>query len=264
MVQISWERVNRALAQFARQQGILSEKVLSIMRVLPQLLGLCGDVSRSRKTAYRIGCTLLSSPSVKLFVPVCPDYSHADGKYTFRHMGSGVSLLFLKHRAFVERLLAALPEMQIHVLLADHERDLQHLRGALRISDEVFEHNIQGTLQALRIVAPASWEVNTFTAAFPGFGAQVWVKAEALLRDPRHRHALVSDTKSRRHLYDKIGYPRRTKTRLMCTAHVAAQYVCLAEEAVRAQALICNHTTTSLRWYLQTSAGILHNPVSIY
>jgi hypothetical protein len=261
---IPWRRVRRGLAQSARRQGISLDVVAKILPVLHQVIDLCGDASHSRQAVYRIGCGLLYEP-VKLFVPVCPDYAHRDGKYTFEWMGSGVSLLFLKHQPFVEGLLRVLPNASVTVLLADHERELQSLRGVLGIPNTEFERNIRGTLRALQDSVPTGWEVKAFTSAFPGFTTRIWRQTEILLQSSEHRNALEADTASRGRLYDKIGYPVDPPgTRLKCTAHVAAQYVCLGEEAARAHALICNHTTTSLRWYFLALAGVLHNPVTIY
>lgn len=262
MSSIPWRRVRQGLAQFARQHAIDPARVGNVLHILHALVTICGEQSHSRQALYRIGCALLARWPAHLYVPVCPDYSHAQGAYTFERMGSGIPLLFEKHRPFVERVLTVLPGAHVTVLVADHERELQHLRGVVGVSSSMFERNIKGTLKALRRTVPAHWRVRAFTQAFPGFTERVWAKTRAMLDDAQEQHALESDTGARCGLYDRIGYP--LDERLMCTAHVSAQYFTLGELAAQEHSLVVNHTTTSLRQYKRTTVGLLHNPVRIY
>ncbi|MBI5369801.1 hypothetical protein HZA85_01225 [Candidatus Uhrbacteria bacterium] len=259
-----WRRVRRGLAQYARQRGIDPVLVGRVLTQLYRLLPLCGYATQSRKAIYRLGCTMLEGP-LRVFTPVCPAYSHADGKYTFRGMSDGVPLLFMKHCDFLERVLKVLPDAQITILLADHERALQNLRGVLKVPDDEFERNITGSLAALRAAVPHGWDVRAFTEIFPGFEEMISARAQTLLDDHGTHMQLVLDTGSRAPLYNKIGYPDHPSSiRKWCTAHVAAQYQCFGELMVQRGAVICNHTTTSLRWYASVNAVVLHNQTTVY
>lgn len=261
MSTIPWKRVRRGLAQFARQHGHSDAEVAKVMRVLPRVLALCGNASHSRKAAYRIAYALLQ-PRVPMIVPVCPDYSNEDGKYTYKGMSDGLPLLFLKHKPFVDQLVAILPQAQVTILLGDHEGQAQELRRVLGVTQSEFFSHIAGSLAAMRSICPAQWNVTSFSQMFPGFFEKTWQRAQELLRDSQMRKSVEWEATLREALYDQIGYP--LETRLERTAHVVAQYLCLGEEVSRQNGLICNHSTTSLRWYIPTHVAVLHNPVKIY
>lgn len=264
MSTIPWKRVRKGLAQFARTHGLEDRRVQEVYEALRSIVRLCGNFSHSRQAVYRLGCALFQDEPC-ILTPVCPDYSHKNGKYTFQGMRDGVPLLFKRHRPFLSRVLKIIPGARVMIFLADHERELQHLRGVLRVPNEQFERNIQGSLKALRDTVPTGWEVSCFTDAFPGFAKRVWDNASALLVAEQTKQFIVEDTLYRASLYNKLGYPADPpEIRQQCTAHVAAQYLCFAQEAKRQNAIICNHTTASLRWYRVAKVALLHNPTVVY
>ena len=261
MSMIPWKRVHRGLAQYARTHEIHPTRVEQVMLALQALLKIAGDGSRSRQAMYRLGCALLA-PKPHIFVPVCPDYSNKDGKYTYEGMGDGIPLLFNKHRPFVSQVLKIVPEAQVTILIADHEGGLPDFRVAHHVTLEEFRTRVERTRAKVKQASPKTWEVHMFTEVFPGFLTKAWDEAHVLLIDAKMRERLELDTLRRAPLYDKIGYPR--EGRLERTAHVAGQYVCLGHEVRSRGALVCNHTTTSLSWYGPTQVAVLHNPVVIY
>lgn len=262
MSTIPWRRVRRGLAQFARQHAIDPSRVGEVCAILQRLVGICGIESRSRQALYRIGCALLAQWPAHLYVPVCPDYSHNGSVYTYQGLGCGLPLLYSKHRPFLDQVLEILPQAEVTVLLADHEAGLEDFRVRLGVSQEKFTSCLLGTKAAIQAHVPPKWMVRTFNELFPDFLERAWERGEQMLADPQTHSNLRHDSDKRSRFYDTLGYPH--KGRLERTAHVAGQYVLLGEYVRDRNALVCNHSTTSLRWYRFVGASCLHNPVSIY
>jgi hypothetical protein len=256
-----WRRVHHGLAQYAQQRGINPHRVLKVVRTLNQIQSFCGDATQSRKGLYRLGCALLE-PQPHIFVPICPDYSHMDGKYTYRGLGSGVPLVFMKHWPFLNRVVHLVPCVCVTILIADHEGELPDFRQSLGVTLKKFRASVRGTRKAIKQIVPKSWSVFLFTKMFPRFLDQTLTRAQSLLADPDFANSLRADAILRGRLYQMLGYP--PESWIDRTAHVAGQYLCLGEAVVAQNAIVCNHSTTSLRWYRQVHAAILHNPVTIY
>lgn len=259
MSTIPWKRVRRGLAQFARQHGQRDAEVAKAMHVLHQILALCGPESWSRKAVYRIGCALLQKP-IQLFVPMCPDFLYEDDRVTYKGLGSGIPLLFRRHMVFLNQVVQLIPNAQVTIVLADHEGEPEELRRALHVTSEEFAIKIRGSFEAIAAACPQTWHLIMFTDLFPGFIEKTWQHAQELLQDPVMRKSIEWEAFLRTALHNQIGYaPER---RLEITAHAVAQYLCLGQKVVEQNGLICNHTTTSLKWYHYTHAAVLHNPVN--
>ncbi len=256
-----WKRVQRGLEQYARTNGVIPQQVNATMRVLRRIVSMCGSMVIGRRFLYRLGCALFErTPYV--FVPVCPDYSYEDGKYTYKDLRNGLPLLYLKHKPFLLELEQFLPNVKIIILLADHEGDLPELRAALNVSLETFRTNVEGSKDAIVDDCPAHWRVTTFSEQFPGFSQHAFERANEIFREKKYQRRLAQDTSVRRELYEKIGYHHSIQCER--TAHVAAQYLCLGEQVVNVHGIICNHMTTSLSWYMDAGVAFVQNPVKIY
>lgn len=258
MSTIPWKRVRKGLAQFAREHGFKTSAVARVMHVLHQVLALCGNESQSRKAVYRIGCALLHQP-VHLFVPVCPDYLYEVDTFTYRGMGQGIPPLFHRHKVFLDQVVKLIPDANVTIMLADHEGEPEELRRVLHVSKEEFRRNMKGSFAAIARVCPKPWKLIMFTDLFPCFIEQTWKRAQELLRDPFMKRSIVWEASLRTALHDHIGYAQ--ERRLEITAHAVAQYLATGEAIARQGGLICNHTTTSLKWYQPTQVAVLHNPV---
>lgn len=90
-----------------------------------------------------------------MFMAVCPDYSHEDGKYTFRALWNGVGLVAQRSLEAIRRFheYAQGYEFDLHfiVAMADFEADCEKNRRLVgNISADEFRHRCQESMVALR------------------------------------------------------------------------------------------------------------------
>ena len=72
--------------------------------ILEKIIPLCGPFSRGKRVCREVGLWLLRGHT-EIVAPVCPDYSHENGKYNFRTLNSGVPLLGEIHIQFLHVIL---------------------------------------------------------------------------------------------------------------------------------------------------------------
>jgi len=263
---IDWKRVRRTLLRQSRLCAIPERKVEETLGLLPPMIDICGDYSRSRKVAERVGMLLMRTDVPEVIVPTCPAYPNRSGRYHRVHtLGSGVSLLTRLHLPFLERLAALIPMIRVTILVADFEAEDRILRQATGLTREAFIDRVHRTAAATRaLVRPFGWNAKLFSDFMPSFleartQAVKWIGSVPAF-DPQLR----ADTLARSDFY-RLYYPNGTFNRMMGrTIKAAAEYTVLGDEAAARGLIIVNHTTTSLSWYLRTQAAFLQNPIRTY
>jgi len=262
---INWSRVRTALSQTARRLDASPEQLRDVGQRLPDLLNICGPASRTNRVAIRIGETLLLGGNT-LVVPTCPDYSYSYGRYDFKTIRGGVSLLLRKHFPFIVGVLEILPHMQVHVMLADQEADDAALCRATHVDRENFLANVRksaGSIRAALTLRGLAWQVSLMTEAIPDLREREAQLAQWIAQEAEFARHIDSDTHARREMYRRMRL-RGSALRRLRTIDTAAQYVALGEIAQEHNWLIVNHTTTNLAWYLRSRVGFLHNQVRVY
>ena len=261
---IDWERVKAALFQSERRYQFQG-RAEAVMEILPALIGVCGDFSATRKMAYRVGEILLQETPV-IIAPSCPDYGYENGRYTFRGLQGGVSLVAQCHIAFIEKIQEFLPKVKPFILYADHEADDPELCARVGKTREEFLALVQNSITETRaMVESKGWKAKMMTEEIPDLVAQEHAYATQIASEPNYRQRITTDTTARAEMYQRINGRLTFEEMRMRTIATAAQYVAMGQYATRQKYLICNHTTVNLAsWYLQTGAAVLHNPVSVY
>lgn len=263
---LDWKRVRGALFHEARRRGISETKTEETLALLPQLIGMCGDYSRSRKVAERLGSLLLGTDAPEVIVPTCPAYPNRDGRYhRVWTLGSGVSLLTRLHLPFLGRLAELIPTVRVTVLVADFEAEDPILRRATGLTRTAFIDRVRATAAATRaLVQPLGWNARLFSEFMPTFAQARAEAAEWIRAEPAFVPQIRADTLSRQSFY-RLYYPRATFGRMMGrTVKAAAEYTVLGREAANRGLIIVNHTTSSLAWYVRTDVAFLQNPVRTY
>ncbi len=263
---IDWKRVRRALLQQSRACAIPDQKVEETLALLPTLIEMCGDYSRSRKVAERLGSLLMRTDVPEIIVPTCPAYPNRSGRYhRVGTLGSGVSLLTRLHLPFLERLATLMPTARVTILVADFEAEDRVLRRATGLTRDAFVDRVRKTAAATHaLVRPFGWNARLFSEFMPSFleardEAAQWIRSVASF-EPQLR----ADTLARRGFY-RLYYPNGSFHRMLGrTVKAAAEYTVLGTEAAGRGLIIVNHTTTSLAWYLRTEAAFLQNPIRTY
>lgn len=261
---IDLERVTRALRQNVRKNPDRQDRLETTLTALPRIVAACGEYSQTRRMATLIGNMLLSGQH-RIVVPCCPDYSHDGSRYTFRNLHGGVSLLALKHIAFLEKIAMLLPNAEATFLYADHEADdIELLRVTGKTKDE-FTVLVRDSIAATQEkIATHGWTAYAMTDLMPDLVTEEEKAYRWITENPDFKRRIDSETMDRAEMYFKI---RRTLTDAEMrerTVRTAAQYVAFGRFAAEQKCFVLNHTTVNLSWYLQTEVAILHNPVSIY
>ncbi|MDD2785787.1 MAG: hypothetical protein PHS79_02720 [Patescibacteria group bacterium] len=260
---IDWKRIEKALRQMLRNvNSQRSEK--DALANLQRLLEFCGPGSLNRPMIVKIAKAALVEQSI-VYAPCCPDYSHLDGRYTFRGLDGGISLLAELHIAFLERLAPILPNAQITLLLANQEAEDAAIIRAVGTTREEFQDKLYMSLTAIRTrIGRLGWEAKFMTDVIPDLVTKEKSFAQEISNDNSKRVRLQTELGSRMDMYRRIDNHMLYEEMMRRTVRTAAQYLTLGEFAFRENALVCNHTTTNLSWYGETNAAILHNPVSVY
>ncbi len=260
---VDWKRVYSALAQRARANQVAPERVSEVVERLKKILLLCGPASAGRKVLQRIGFALLSDRP-RIIAPACPDYSHYDGKYTFRRLNNGVSLLARKQIDFLRAAQQVLAEVEVTITVADQEAEDESLRKSVGESIESFRAKVRETIEAITAeVRQDGWRVATMTNVIPEFSTQEEFWIERIRGDKELVTQITTDSIARSEMYSRIAL-FTAEQMFARTLRTAAQYLVLGTWAQNTDTLIANHTTTNLAWYLRTGAGILHNPIAVY
>lgn len=265
-ISIEWKRVQTALFQEARRRQIPTEKVEATLSILPEIIGLCGTYSQSRKMAVRVGRVLIGTDAPEFVVPTCPAYPNRSGRYHKVYtLGSGVSLLTKLHLPFLERLAKAVPTARITILVADFEAEDRIIRRATGLTREAFVQRVRSTAEATAaLMRPHGWNAALFSEFLPNF-AERRLEAIGWIRSvPAFLPQLQADTLARRDFY-RLYYPCANASQMIArTVKAAAEYTVLGNEAAGRGQIVVNHSTTSLAWYLRTDVALLHNPVRTF
>jgi len=261
---VNQKRLFKSLAQEARRTGRPSEDVSRVCERVRLISDICGEQTSSHQMLFRLGTTLLRG-DVHIIAPACPDYSHQDGKYTFRTLGSGVSLLAEHQIAFLKRVSDIL-DSRFTILIADQEALDSGLQKALGLSMEDFQRRVLGSLRATQeIVQPLGWAAEAMTSFFPDLLEREEEEEEAILADSSLLPKVERDSYFRSEMYRKILGPLSTLEQFReRTLRTAAQYRAVAALAANKGLVVSNHSTTNLSWYKTAGTAVLHNAVSVY
>lgn len=260
--QVDWHRLEKSLIQYERKGSRVrnSKETISVINKWADHLG---EASLARAMIYKIGLVLMDCEKPKVLVPVCPDYTHTNGKYDFRGINGGISLLAHKQEEFLEKIGAATP-LEIHFLIADQESEDRRIAEAIGKTQSEFREMIESSVEAMaRRFSPKGWNSGKMTSFAPDLASlETLLKKELSTGEQMDRIRL--DTLLRGVMYNKICDTMAHEERVNRTLRTAAQYLALGTIAAKRTALIANHTTVNLRYYSLCGAALLHNPVSVY
>ena len=263
--QIDWNRVRRALIQKEKQSKIKEGLVDDgFVRLKELITDICGEFSRNRRMAIKIGSKLLFTENPVIVTPCCPDYSHKDGCYTFRGLNGGVSLLTQKHIEFLKKVCQLFSNIKPLFVIADAEVNDIEIRHAIGKSREEFDTLVKESLLKTQKILPPNYKIEPMTTIIPDLIEKEIVISKQIKDNQKLSSRITSETLQRTDMYFKIKPRFEIGEMRERTIRTAAQYIAFGEHTDKQGYLICNHTTTSLSWYLQTGAAVLHNPASIY
>jgi hypothetical protein len=260
------ERIVKALRQEARTLCVSQSMLNQVVVTLDQLLALCGEASRGRQVAIRIGKVLMRTGlSPTILAPCCPDYSHKQGVYDFVSLGGGISLLAQHQIAFLTQVQEAIPDAKVRSLIADQEAEDPELCRKCGVTTEEFRALVALSVKETRsAVAARGWEVLPMTIAVPDFYEIEGITREELRSNASLRNRLTSESIQRSSMYERINRNFTNEEMFERTVRTAAQYLMLGRYASVNDMLVSNHTTTNLSWYNDAETATLHNPVAIY
>jgi len=259
----AWHKTEKALRQEFRTQP-RDGRIAHAIRIIPDILARCGYGSANRRSVLKIAKALTERPPV-IYAPSCPDYGNNGHIYTFHGLGGGVSLLTRHHVGFLARLTAVLPEVKVIFLLADQEADDEEILRSVSVDRGAFLERMHSSLAETRkYIAPQGWTAEFMTHAIPDLRELEREEARRIAGDPAKRSRINDEMRMRASMYRRIN-PRMTEGMMRDrTIRTAAQYLAMGQFVKKQNALVCNHSTTNLKWYAETDVAILHNPISVY
>ncbi len=262
ILSIDWKRIGKFASDEERKTACVrgSSEVISMLK---EIASISGEATHSRQILICVAQILLHQKVPLTIVPVCPDYTHEDGKYDFRGLNGGISLLALKHAMFVRRLEKILP-LSVEFLIADQESEDVLIRQAIRKTKEEFDHLITSSLQTMREQFEArGWRASKMTTFAPEITALEHLFSEKL-KEAQALSKLECEAIMRKAMYDKINPQMSAGLRVERATRTASQYLAMGTIATRSNALVVNHTTVNLRYYKTTGTALVHNEVSVY
>lgn len=264
--QPDWNRIEKAIIQYARRKNKIVDqhKLKGILNELAIIREISGSYSSGRAELNKIGYSLLEGNPI-IAAPSCPDYSHTNGCYNFRSLGSDVSLLALKHIEFLKKLTHLIPRISIVILIADQEILNEEVRKAVNVTYDEFNSKLRGSYQATqKLVHELKWEVAMMTKHMPNLLDDEHKVAQWIASDSHRMERIINETCMRSSMYKRINASMNESDMRQRTIATAAQYIALGNYAAKNNWIICNHTTTNLSWYKETSVGVIHNDICIY
>ena len=257
------DRLLKSLTQRAREKGHV-RSVEEAARLAETLARMCGPRSQSRQATFRIGCVLLARECPTVLVPVCPDYGHEGGRYTFRHLGSGVPLSVKLHAAFLQQMQLAVP-CKPHLLIADREEEDEVICRAVGIDRCEFGRRVEGSLaEIVAMAGPRGWAASRMSDVIRDLTEREASHADYIRNDGALSARVKSDAVARWHMYRRIDTRLTSADMEARTARTMAQYRAVGSFVVSNECLVVNHTTTNLSAYADVGAALIHNPVEVY
>ena len=260
---INWKRLEKFVRQESqRMHGADADMV---MDKLWRIGDLCGEGTQGRQAINRVAASLMTTKCKPVIIaPCCPDYTHVDGRYTFRGLSGGVSLLTSLHIQFLESLVEILPDATIRILIADQEaQDLALCQACGKSQEEFLVLVAQSIRNTQDKVASYGWQTEPFTQYMPDLLEQEREISAELLVDSEFSYQLHDETMTRAEMYARIGR-FSVAEQLQRTARTASQYLALGRRVRQENGIVVNHTTTNLSWYARAEVAVLHNPVCVY
>ena len=251
------------LSHYAKSIG-KADQVTALLAKLQELVKIIGQESRNERVLFALGTALLADQKT-VIVPVCPDYSHNGWRYTFEGLNGGVSLVTQKHLEFLLAVKEIFPDLQVIFLMADHEADDEAICCKVGKTRDEFQRLVLQSAEATRcLMAPLGWQSHLMTELIPDLVVQEAKIAAELTGDEALSQGLRQDAVSREDLSRLIYHAFTREEVFTRTVRTAAQYKAMGQFVAGRNYLVCNHTTVNLRWYVETDAALLHNPVRIY
>ncbi len=246
MSTVDWRTAERGIYSQTKDNATLEKVLETLKRIRPFL----GERSQGKKSLVKLGMHLSQNDiALRIMIVVCPDWSHKDGKYTFRSLGGDIPLLYLKHQKLLGKLSAADTDIHVKYFLADTERSDLELLKASGVSVADFDVRIEETMIALeRDVASKSFAGAVSKLSDILEPATETSIAKKITSDEKLHSLVVTQSINRSGMYQKIKRNMSPEEMLERTLRTAAQYIAVSRHALENDLVICNHTTTNLPW----------------
>lgn len=250
-------RVEKALADAGRYKKIDEVTTEKVKLSTRRLIKLCGDFSQNRKMALRIGLALMNNCNT-ILVPVCLNYGNLENYQT------EAKLFIEKQLAFLNIVSEVVSGLAIKFLLPDHEASNNEL---CRVSGKSAE-GIEKILAEVQLIVSSLVTTNEqscilMSSLIPEISMQEKEVYEAINANKDYEQKISAHAWQRRAMYLNGSCQVSFEDMRIRTAQTASQYIVLGRFAAENNYLVCNHTTTSLRWYMETNVAVLHNPISL-
>lgn len=251
------KRVQFAVYKHAHRKQVAQEDADRATEVFPKVVAQCGHFSFNRRMARKIGIALTHKSPV-VYCPLCLSYGN------LRNAVACVQSLLTRHIEFLANIATLVSGLRPVFLVPDLEPENNDICRLSGIKKEQFVEIMEDVARMVNsMVANVGWEAQRMSILFPDMSKEEVKVARWLMSESHALAKLEAQADERSSMYQKIDRLMRMDDMILRTAQTASQYIVLGNYAEQAHALICNHSTTSLRWYMKTDAAILHNPITL-
>lgn len=245
-VEIDWPRIEQSIKQRFRREPGRRANVPFVMDILKRLAPRTGPWSQGRRTLRNIGTALATDPGLATVIsPIC--LSVPPGTLP----KAGPSELVAKHVAFLESLGDGLPPWSLTCLFPPPEREDERVADYIRAVRAATQERYDGDPR-IRTTMMVDY--------IPAMVAMENPVIDEIVRTPMLSKLSGRLGNQRGRYYQSIGVSTEQQ-RLRRTRRTMSQYMIVGRIAATHGWLVCNHTSANIRCYLETSAGVLHNPV---
>lgn len=240
------------------------DKLDRALNRLEKLVEVMGEHSSSQQTQKRLA-KLLFADKPHFVTVCCPDYSHSEGDYTLKSVGSDVSLLAKKNIEFTRKINEFM-ELELTVIYADSVSRDFFLLDKINSSTEDILNKLEMSIQKTNTILSDIGACKILSLSIQNFYEKVSTAKLNLKNRMKSDKKLFNSIKEsaffRSGMYDRLGVPYdKREDRILNTR---AQYTVLAEWAKLTGVILIDHSTANFAAFREAEIGFLHNPIEKY
>ncbi|QQS22997.1 hypothetical protein IPM19_00280 [bacterium] len=253
------KKLESALRQYAQQTGSL-DFLPTVLNWLPAIIGLCKSNADNKKSAFRIGQTILDAGEVKIIAPACPDWSNKPGSEgLLKGLGDGISGLAKSQIGFLGNLISLGVPVKATIVYPDQDRSDPLLLTYSGTNQSNFVSKVISSANKTReVVKGYGWKSEIMTALIADLETKCREEESFILNSPQFENRLTTETLARMSFYQKI-YPNITWEQAYARSiRKSSYFLVLGRYAKSRNCLISDFTPTDNPWYKETDTGVLY------
>lgn len=248
------KKLESALKQYAAQTGSLNFLPI-VLELLPMIISFCNSNTDNKKSAFRIGQTILNAGEVKIIAPACPDYKRSDGRIV--GMGNEISDLANRQLEFGKNLQSAGIPLSLVIAYQDQEVQYELIRRNNETDEELLEKINSSIVKTRLHTTKHGWQTCAMSELIPDTQQQLVKIRTEIEANPTWQNRLTTEALSRLNFYSTVTQDLTWDYAFSIAIRKAAFFLLLGLHAKQDNCLISDFTPTDNPWYKETDTGVL-------